>query len=311
MSVVTVLTRTGRRLPKRGRRRRSSSCRRRARAWAFTSRLVASGHVRRLRDRVRRYRRDHDLLPARGQRCAAVAPARVSRDPRMWHRVAPVLAETFTVVCADLRGYGASGKPTADYSKRTLATDAVLVMAALGFPSFGLVGHDRGARVAYRAALDHPAHVERSQSSTSSRRSMQLTAPTRGSRSGSGRGRSSRDRRRFRSACSRLRPTRSSTRRSRRGAPIARRSPTTCGRHTSRRFAIRRNSRDLRGVSRRGYHRSRARCRGPRREPADRVPDARPVERRRRAGRVVHGPLGIWLGRRCHRPRATGKAPLS
>jgi haloacetate dehalogenase len=84
----------------------------------------------------------------------------------MWHRVAPTLAEEFTVVCADLRGYGSSGKPPstsdhAPYSKSAMAADMVQAMQALGFDRFCVVGHDRGARVAYRMALDHPDRVER------------------------------------------------------------------------------------------------------------------------------------------------------
>jgi haloacetate dehalogenase len=84
----------------------------------------------------------------------------------MWHLVAPALAEDHTVVVADLRGYGASSKPvTTDdhepYSKRAMARDQVAVMEALGFPRFALAGHDRGARVSYRLALDHPDRVER------------------------------------------------------------------------------------------------------------------------------------------------------
>lgn len=84
----------------------------------------------------------------------------------MWHRVAPRLAEAFTVVCADLRGYGASGKPPsaadhAPYAKRAMARDMVRVMEALGIPRFGLAGHDRGGRVAYRLALDWPERVDR------------------------------------------------------------------------------------------------------------------------------------------------------
>ena len=79
----------------------------------------------------------------------------------MWHAVAPALAGDRTVVVPDLRGYGASSKPatTEDhepYSKRAMARDMVAVMAQLGFDSFDLVGHDRGARVSYRLALDHP-----------------------------------------------------------------------------------------------------------------------------------------------------------
>jgi haloacetate dehalogenase len=85
---------------------------------------------------------------------------------RMWHKVAPALADEFSVVCADLRGYGDSGKPegTADhsnYSKRAMANDMIEVMAALGHHEFLIGAHDRGARVAYRLALDHPAAVKR------------------------------------------------------------------------------------------------------------------------------------------------------
>ena len=84
----------------------------------------------------------------------------------MWHEVAPVLAQHFTVVAPDLRGYGNSSKPEAGadhagYGKRASAADQVAVMAALGFEKFALVGHDRGARVAHRLALDHPGRVQR------------------------------------------------------------------------------------------------------------------------------------------------------
>ena len=84
----------------------------------------------------------------------------------MWHLVAPLLARDFTVVAPDLRGYGDSSKPrtTPDhepYSKRAWARDQVAVMAHLGFERFAVVGHDRGARCAYRMALDHPERVER------------------------------------------------------------------------------------------------------------------------------------------------------
>jgi haloacetate dehalogenase len=82
----------------------------------------------------------------------------------MWHLIAPKLAETYTVVCPDLRGYGDSSKPptTEDhepYSKRAMARDQVEVMSELGFERFAVVGHDRGARCAYRLALDHPERV--------------------------------------------------------------------------------------------------------------------------------------------------------
>ncbi|MCB8823015.1 alpha/beta fold hydrolase [Microvirga rosea] len=82
----------------------------------------------------------------------------------MWHLVAPRLAENYTVVCADLRGYGDSSKPltTPDhepYSKRAMARDLVEVMQILGFERFAVVGHDRGGRCAYRMALDHPQRI--------------------------------------------------------------------------------------------------------------------------------------------------------
>ena len=84
----------------------------------------------------------------------------------MWHKIAPRLAEDFTVVAPDLRGYGDSGKPTSDpehlnYSKRSMAQDQVEVMQRLGFESFMLVGHDRGARVSHRLAKDHPQRVQK------------------------------------------------------------------------------------------------------------------------------------------------------
>jgi haloacetate dehalogenase len=84
----------------------------------------------------------------------------------MWNAVAPRLAADFTVVCPDLRGYGQSSKPpTTDdhepYSKRAMARDQVEVMRQLGFERFSVGGHDRGGRVAYRLALDHPERVEK------------------------------------------------------------------------------------------------------------------------------------------------------
>jgi haloacetate dehalogenase len=84
----------------------------------------------------------------------------------IWHKVAPRLAQRYTVVAADLRGYGDSGKPATDafhapYSKREMAKDPVAAMRALGFDRFFLAGHDRGARVAHRLAMDHPAAVRK------------------------------------------------------------------------------------------------------------------------------------------------------
>jgi haloacetate dehalogenase len=84
----------------------------------------------------------------------------------MWRQVAPVLARDHTVVLADLRGYGDSGKPAPDdaglvYSKRSMARDQAGLMRQLGFGPFQLVAHDRGARVAHRLVLDHPDAVTR------------------------------------------------------------------------------------------------------------------------------------------------------
>lgn len=84
----------------------------------------------------------------------------------MWHKIAPRLAQDFTVVAPDLRGYGDSGKPVGDpdhmnYSKRVMAQDQVDVMEALGFDQFLLVGHDRGARVSHRLTKDHPQRVQK------------------------------------------------------------------------------------------------------------------------------------------------------
>jgi pimeloyl-ACP methyl ester carboxylesterase len=84
----------------------------------------------------------------------------------MWRSVAPMLARDFTLVCPDLRGYGRSGCPAstrdhAPYAKRAMARDMVAIMEQLGFPRFSVAGHDRGGRVAYRLARDHPDRVDR------------------------------------------------------------------------------------------------------------------------------------------------------
>ena len=83
-----------------------------------------------------------------------------------WHKVVPALANRFTVIATDLRGYGDSEKLPGDaahanYSKRAMAADQVAAMAALGFDRFDVVAHDRGARVAHRMALDHPDRIAR------------------------------------------------------------------------------------------------------------------------------------------------------
>lgn len=84
----------------------------------------------------------------------------------MWHKVAPRLANRFHVICPDLRGYGDSSKPqsTPDhspYSKRAMAKDMVEVMASLGYSHFFIAGHDRGARVTHRMALDYPDKIKK------------------------------------------------------------------------------------------------------------------------------------------------------
>jgi haloacetate dehalogenase len=113
----------------------------------------------------------------------------------MWHRVAPVLAREFTVVCADLRGYGRSGKPAstpdhAPYAKSAMAIDMVRLMEALGFSTFSVAGHDRGARVAWRWTIQAASSAW--PFSTSSRPAKPSAAPTFVSRWPSGRGRCSR-----------------------------------------------------------------------------------------------------------------------
>ena len=84
----------------------------------------------------------------------------------MWHAIAPRLAQNFTVIAPDLRGYGESSKPetTPDhfpYSKRVMAQDQIALMKHFGFEQFSVAGHDRGGRCAYRLALDHPEQVRK------------------------------------------------------------------------------------------------------------------------------------------------------
>ena len=105
---------------------------------------------------IRRYGKGSPLLMVHG----------FPRTSLMWRHMAPQLASDHTVICADLRGYGRSGIPaTAEdhypYSKRAMANELVTVMDKLGFSKFDLVGHDRGGRVSYRLALDHPERVQR------------------------------------------------------------------------------------------------------------------------------------------------------
>jgi haloacetate dehalogenase len=80
---------------------------------------------------------------------------------QMWRKVAPQLLTDHTIVCPDLRGYGDSDKPRDGYDKRTMARDIHLLMESLGHKRYAVVGHDRGARVAHRLALDYPDAVTR------------------------------------------------------------------------------------------------------------------------------------------------------
>jgi haloacetate dehalogenase len=105
---------------------------------------------------IRRYGKGSPVLMVHG----------FPRTSLMWRYMAPNLASNHTVICVDLRGYGRSGVPdsTEDhypYTKRAMANELVAVMDKLGFTKFDLVGHDRGGRVAYRLALDHPEKVQR------------------------------------------------------------------------------------------------------------------------------------------------------
>ncbi len=105
---------------------------------------------------VRRYGKGPAILMVHG----------FPRTSLMWRSLAPKLADNHTVICVDLRAYGRTGIPPSThdhfpYSKRAMAQELVEVMVTLGFPTFTLIGHDRGGRVSYRLALDHPKNVER------------------------------------------------------------------------------------------------------------------------------------------------------
>jgi len=80
----------------------------------------------------------------------------------IWHKVAPALVQSFTVIASDLRGYGDASKPAGPhYSKREMAGDQLALMQELGFERFSLVGHDRGGRIGHRLAMDHPHSLEK------------------------------------------------------------------------------------------------------------------------------------------------------
>jgi haloacetate dehalogenase len=117
-----------------------------------TSKISVSGNT----TFVRRYGKGPAILLVHG----------FPRTSLMWRFLAPRLAENHTVICADLPAYGQSGIPESTddhfaYSKRAMANQLVAAMDQLGFPTFTLLGHDRGGRVSYRLALDHPHAVER------------------------------------------------------------------------------------------------------------------------------------------------------
>jgi pimeloyl-ACP methyl ester carboxylesterase len=161
----------------------------------------------------------------------------------MWRSVAPLLARSFTVICADLRGYGRSGCPAsapdhAPYAKRAMARDMISVMEKLGFPRFSVAGHDRGGRVAYRLALDHPERVERLAVLDIIPTADAWERPTSGWRRRSGRGRCLRSPSRCLSGWCQPRLMPSSMTRLVVGALPQMRSALTCGRRMSRRCVI-------------------------------------------------------------------------
>jgi haloacetate dehalogenase len=132
--------------------------------------LCAGVQNRRMLDTFRSFDHSHAGVRLRA-RVAGSGPALLllhghPQNQTMWHRVAPALAQSFSVVLMDLRGYGDSARPaaTADHaahSKRLMAQDALSLMQHLGHAQFSVLAHDRGARVAHRLALDHPASVRR------------------------------------------------------------------------------------------------------------------------------------------------------
>jgi haloacetate dehalogenase len=117
-----------------------------------------------------RYRLPGDGLTLSVQRAGAGLPVILlhgfPQTGMAWHRVAPALAKAHDVIIPDLRGYGGSDAPPDDaghttYAKRQMARDVVALMDCFGLPRAHVIGHDRGARVAYRLALDHPGRIDR------------------------------------------------------------------------------------------------------------------------------------------------------
>jgi haloacetate dehalogenase len=108
----------------------------------------------------------HNLTESRSALPALLLLHGYPQSHVIWHRVAVQLTQHYNLVLPDLRGYGDSAKPESDtehatYSKRSMAADNVALMRSLGFDSFYVCGHDRGARVAHRLALDHPSAVRK------------------------------------------------------------------------------------------------------------------------------------------------------
>ena len=134
-------------------------------AWAQNAAHVAAG-AEAIRDLSSRSFRKRSFRAPLWEGTTILMVHGFPRTSLMWRFLAPKLAENHTVICVDLRAYGRSGIPASTddhfpYSKRAMAKELVEVMDKLGFPTFTLIGHDRGGRVSYRLALDHPRSVER------------------------------------------------------------------------------------------------------------------------------------------------------
>src|SRR5579885_1686679 len=158
----------------------------------------------------------------------------------MWHRVAPPLARDFSLVIPDLRGYGESSKPptTPDhepYSKRAMARDMIALMQHFGHQRFAVAGHDRGGRVAYRMALDHPERVARMAVLDITQTGEVFRGPTWSSAWGTGTGSSWHSRMICPSVCSGPTPTPTTSATAICRGWTRRRSPTTCAARGGRR----------------------------------------------------------------------------
>ncbi len=178
----------------------------------------------------------------RGLRPAAPAAARLPTDALCWDAVAERLAGEFMVVCPDLRGYGESPKSGSDFSKRAMAADVLALMHQLGYERFAVAGHDRGALVGQRLALEHPEAVSHLAVLDNVPVLDMWESTGRTPRSGPTTCSSSPSRRTCPSASSRARRRRSSTRSSTAGPPSGVRSPTRPAPPTTARSRVRRTS---------------------------------------------------------------------